>query len=193
MFTGPPRNPEGPGEQPIRRWAARKAARPPTARSFPGSTRYIRVMTTISISLPIAAPAERVMQVFTELEKAPDRIPGIESVELLSEGPFGEGTRWRETRIMFKKQATEEMWVTDFDPPRSYTVEAESHGMRYSTLIELTPTGEGTRATWTFSGTATSFGAKVMSPIFGVLMKGTMKTCMLGDLEALRDHIEGAG
>lgn len=144
-------------------------------------------MATITVSIPVPAPIERVFEVFTELDKAVERIPSIVSLEVLSEGPFGEGTRWRETRVMFKKEAIEEMWVTGFEPPRSYNVEAESHGSLYSTKYTFEPDGDGTRVTWAFTGTPISLGAKIMGPIFNVLLKGTMKKCMLDDLEALRD------
>ena len=147
-------------------------------------------MANITVSTHVAAPIERAFAVFTELDKAAERIPAITSLEVLTDGPFGEGTRWRETRVMFKKEATEEMWVSGFDPPRGYSVDAESHGMRYSTVFSFTPDGDGTTVTWKFTGTPLTLGTKIMSPIFNVLMKGVMKKCMLGDLEALRDVCE---
>ena len=147
-------------------------------------------MAAITVSTHVSAPLERVFEVYTEIDKAAERVPAIVALEVLSEGPFGEGTRWRETRVMLKKQATEEMWVTDFDPPKSYTVDAESHGMHYSTVFSFTPDGDGTAVSWSFSGTAQTLGTKIMSPIFNVLMKGMMKKCMLSDLEALRDVCE---
>jgi carbon monoxide dehydrogenase subunit G len=147
-------------------------------------------MATITVSTNVSAPIDEVFKVYTQIDKAAERIPDITSLEVLSEGPFGEGTRWRETRVMFKKEATEEMWVTGFDPPNGYTVEAESHGMRYATQFRFVPEGEGTKVSWAFSGTALTFGAKIMAPIFNVLMKGTMTKCMLRDLEALRDVCE---
>ena len=111
----------------------------------------MRSMASITVSTHVAAPVERVFEVFTELDKAAERIPDIVGLEILSEGPFGLGTRWRETRVMFKKEATEEMWVTAFDPPKSYSVEAESHGMRYSTLFSFAPDGDGTAVSWDFA------------------------------------------
>jgi carbon monoxide dehydrogenase subunit G len=144
-------------------------------------------MGTITVSTQVAAPIEQVFKVYTDLEKAVERIPDITALEVLSKGPFGEGTRWRETRLMFKKEATEEMWVTGFDPPKSYTVEAQSHGMRYSTLFLFAPEGDGTKVSWTFAGTPLTLGAKIMAPIFNVFMKGVMIKCMRRDLEALRD------
>ena len=147
-------------------------------------------MAEITVSTNVSAPIDQVFDVYTELEKAVERIPDITALEVLSEGPFGEGTRWRETRVMFKKEATEEMWVTGFNPPKSYTVEAESHGMRYSTKFLFAPEGNGTKVSWSFTGTALTRGAKIMAPIFNVLMKGTMTKCMRRDLEALRDVCE---
>ena len=96
-------------------------------------------MSTHTVSTHVSAPPVRVFAVYTDLEEAVERIPDITALEMLSEGPFGQGTRWRETGIMFKKEATEEMWVTHFDPPRSYDVEAESHGLNYSTHFSFTP------------------------------------------------------
>jgi len=148
-------------------------------------------MSTIITSTRVAAPIEQVFEVYTDLEKAADRIPDITALEILSDGPFGEGTRWRETRLMFKKEATEEMWVKRFDPPNSYTVEANSHGMLYETLFEFVPDGDSTTVRWTFQGTAQSLGAKLTAPIFGILFKGVMRKCMQRDLDALRDVCEG--
>ena len=149
-------------------------------------------MSTLTVSTHVSAPIERVFEVYTDLERAVERIPDIVSLEMLSDGPFGVGTRWRETRVMMKKEATEEMWVSACDPPKSYTVDAESHGMRYSTLFSFTPEGDGTTVSWAFSGTPQTRVTKVMSPVFNVLFKGTLKKCMLRDLEALRDACEGA-
>ncbi len=149
-------------------------------------------MAEITVSTHVAAELNQVFQAYTDLEKAVDRIPSIVSTELLTEGPFGNGTRWRETRMMFKKEATEEMWVTGFDPPKGYTVEAASHGMRYSTRFSFVPDDGGTTVTWAFTSTAQSFGAKVMAPVFNLLLGGTMKKCMLQDLEAIRDSIQQA-
>jgi len=147
-------------------------------------------MATFTVSTNVSKPIDEVFTAYTQLEKLAERVPDIKSVEMLSDGPFGEGTRWRETRVMFKKEATEEMWVTGFQPPNRYTVEAASHGMRYATLFSFTPEGDGTKVTWAFSGTAETFGAKIMAPILNVLMKGTMIKCMRRDLEAVRDACE---
>lgn len=115
----------------------------------------------------------------------------VQNLEMLSEGPFGNGTRWRETRLMMKKEATEEMWVTGFKPPHSHTVEAQSHGTRYETLFQFEPEDGGVKVPWTFGGTPQTLGAKLAAPIFGLFFSGMLKKCMLEDLEARRDVCEG--
>lgn len=143
-------------------------------------------MSKVIATTLVAAAIEPVFAVYTDLAKAAERIQNITALELLTEGPVGKDTRWRETRVMFKKQAVEEMWITSFDPPRSYTVEANSHGMRYETLFEFVEEAGGTRVTWTFVGTPQTLGTKIMAPIFGLLMNGMMKKCLQRDLDELR-------
>lgn len=145
-------------------------------------------MGKLTASALVYAPLETTFAVYTDLAKAADRIPSITALELLTDGPVGLGTRWRETRLMFKKEAIEEMEISSFQPPHAYTVEANSNGMRYETLFEFVPEGDGTRVTWTFHSTPLTFGAKIMAPIFNLLLSGVMKKCMNDDLEALRDH-----
>lgn len=171
-------------------WRAGRAAASMALHS-PQDFTHGPTMPSIIASTHVAAPLERTFQVFTEIDQAAERIPGITQLEMLSEGPFGEGTRWRETRVIMKKEATEEMWVTGFQPPHRYTVEAESHGTHYETLFQFEPEGDGTKVTWNFKGTPQTFGAKLTAPLFGFFFKGMMKRCMHEDLEALRDVCEG--
>ncbi len=102
-------------------------------------------MTThhLALSRTVAASPQRVWQVITDLDRAAQTLSGVSRVERLTDGPYALGTRWRETRTMFGKATTEEMWVTALDPARSTTVEASSHGTDYRTVFDLTPTGSG--------------------------------------------------
>ncbi|MER7761878.1 SRPBCC family protein [Streptomyces sp. NPDC097619] len=86
----------------------------------------------------IAAPAATVWRILTDLAGSPRHLSGLESVEVLTPGAFGVGTRWRETRRMFGKSATEEMWVTACEAPHRYVCEAENSGMHYVTEFRLT-------------------------------------------------------
>ena len=149
-------------------------------------------MTTVETQRVIAAPAQRVWQVFTDIPGSVAAVGGISSVEVLSDGPFGPGFRWRETRTMFGRAATEEMWVTDAQEPRSYEVAASSHGSDYLSRYTFEEVDGGTRVTVTFSGEPHSLVAKGMNLLTGGLAKGTVVKMFQQDLEALAGVCERA-
>lgn len=147
-------------------------------------------MGTMQFSTYINAPADRVFANSIDFEHAPDRISGIDAIEMLTEGPAAVGTRFRETRTIMGKQATEEMEVTTFDPGRSYTLGCDSCGARYETLVESVPEGDGTLCRMTMNWKPTTLGAKVMGPIMGVFMKGMMRKCIEQDLADMKAAAE---
>lgn len=87
----------------------------------------------------IHAPLERVFEMFSDIHHSADLVDAITRVEVLTTGSIGKGTRFRETRVMFKRETTEEMEVTAFDPPHSYTVEADSCGAHFTSTFRFEP------------------------------------------------------
>ncbi|MCB9846824.1 MAG: SRPBCC family protein [Phycisphaeraceae bacterium] len=130
-------------------------------------------------------PPDRVFAEFTDLHRLTDRIESITGMEVLTDGPFGVGTRWRETRVMFGREHTEEMWVAEFTPGRGYAVLAESCGCQYRTEFTFAPSGAATEVSMRFSAKPLTFMAKVMSPL-GFLFSGMMKKAMRKDFDDLR-------
>lgn len=137
----------------------------------------------------IAAPPERVFQVASDLRGAVGRIRAITKIEVLTEGPVRMGTRFRETRTMFGRAATEEMEITAFDPPRSYAVGAESCGCRYRTELRFTPKGSGTELEFTFSATPLTFMGKFMGLLMRPLAKKMISECAK-DLDDIAAYAE---
>lgn len=133
----------------------------------------------VTVERRIAAPADRVWAALTDIEHGADVIKGIDRIEMLGEGPFGVGTRWRETRRMLGKEATEEMWVTESEPGTRYVVEAESRGMHYTSEFLLTPQGEdATSVRLTFgaeTGEQGGLKAALMKAFVTVGAKGAAK------------------
>ncbi|MEO0475586.1 MAG: SRPBCC family protein [Planctomycetota bacterium] len=146
--------------------------------------RYSKYRMQVDLSKQINAPIERVFDVFTDLPSAADRLSGVESVEVLTDGPFAIGTRWKETRVMMGKAATETMWITAVEPNRSYTAEAESCGTHYTSTFTFEPVDGGTRVTMSFSGRPVRLWAWLMVPV-GVLMTGPIKKMVVQDLDDL--------
>ncbi|MET9378437.1 SRPBCC family protein [Streptomyces sp. NPDC002992] len=126
-------------------------------------------MKSVVVERRIAASPGPVWEALTDLRDMERVLSGVERVEVLTEGVFGVGTRWRETRRMMGKEATEEMTVTEAEPPDRYVTVADSHGMHYVSEIALRPDGAGaTTVRMTFSATPaeggrTGFLAKLLS------------------------------
>lgn len=149
-------------------------------------------MAAITVSRSVAAPQGVLFDTMTDLDNADERIEGIQSVDILTEGPIGVGTRWIETRVLFGKEATETMWITEFEPPSHYVVEAESHGTRYRTTLRAIAEGEhASRIELEFVGTPISRLAKLMTPL-GFLLMGTVRKCFESDLADIAKAAEAS-
>jgi carbon monoxide dehydrogenase subunit G len=142
-----------------------------------------------TVTQPIAAPPERVFALATDFAGAADRVRGIQRFELLTDGPIGVGTRWRETRVVFGKESTEEIEVTRFDPPRSYAAQCETCGARFTSTLSLAPQGDGTLVTFQSGAQALSLFAKIMSRL-SALMAPSMNKLFAADLDDLRRAAE---
>lgn len=152
-------------------------------------------MKTISVSREIDAPVEVLWQIMTDLDSFEETISAIESVESLSGGDdFDIGTKWRETRTMFGKQATEVMWVTEIDPGRSYVVNAESHGSKYTTKMSLMPQDNGScLVTMDFGAEAVGTMAKLMTVTIGRFFENATKKAFAQDLNDIATVAEAVG
>ncbi len=151
-------------------------------------------MREVSVSCEVAASAEATWAVVTDIERAAEVIDGIESVERVDDGDeFGVGTRWRETRRMFKRAASEEMEVTAVDPGRSYTTEASSNGMSYTSVVVVEPLeGARSRVTMSLAGEAQSRVAGVFAAVMGRLLVRSVRKAFERDLDDIARAAEAA-
>ena len=141
---------------------------------------------SIEVQQHIDAPPERVWDIITDIENAADHFSGIVSIDVLEKPADGlVGLKWSEKRIMFGKEATEVMWVTDVDPGRSYDVRAENHGMIYLTRMSVEANGSGSTVRMAFSGKPVTLGARLMS-VVGWLFSGSLRKALQKDLDDVR-------
>jgi carbon monoxide dehydrogenase subunit G len=147
-----------------------------------------------SVDRHVDAPPDVVFARASDFRRATETVAAIVKMDILTSGPVGVGTRFRETRVLFGREATEEMTVTTFEPPRRYTLSAESHGSRYHTELSFVPDGQGTRMTMTFQGTPVTLMARVMSVLMRPMMKSAAKMCAkdLDDIKAAIERDRGA-
>lgn len=140
--------------------------------------------------IDVNAPVEKVFTVFSDLNKATGNISSIKNIEVIKGSPMMEiGTRWRETRVMFGQEATEEMEVSKFEKNKMYEVVAESSGAKYRTVFSFTSNGDKTHVEMLFEGIPVSFAAKLMSPL-GYLFKGATQRALQQDLIDLKAAAE---
>ena len=110
-----------------------------------------------SLTQHVNAPADKVWAVISDIPGSAATLSGIDAIQMLTEGPYAEGTRWKETRTMMGRSETVELWVSQADPPRSTTVKALQGGADYTTRFALAERDGGTDVTLTF-------GAEVLKP-----------------------------
>ncbi|MEV4916048.1 SRPBCC family protein [Streptomyces tirandamycinicus] len=149
---------------------------------------------SVVVERRIAASVDRVWDALTDVEGSQHVLSGVERVEKLTEGAFGVGTRWRETRRMFGKEATEEMRVTASEPPRRFVVEADSHGTHYVSEFVLRADGpETTTVRMTFSGSTPGGVAGLLAKVLGPIGERAVAKAVAKDLADVAAAVEGQG
>lgn len=145
----------------------------------------------MSVAIRIDAPTELVFAVLADVPRWPEHIEAITKVEMLTDGPVAPGTRFRETRLMFGREATEVMQVAELVAPSSLVLTAHNHGTAYRVTHFLEREGAGTRLTLNFAGRPQTLLARLLAPI-GYLMTKTVKRQIEADLASLKHVIEAS-
>lgn len=147
---------------------------------------------SISLTQHIHASPEKVWSVITDIPGSAATLSGVESVQLLTDGPYAEGTRWKETRKMMGRSETMEMWVGQVDPPRSTTVKAAQGGADYSTRFNLAPRDGGTDLTVTFGATVLkpTAATRIMMALFGKIGMAATRKALTRDLAEIAAKAE---
>lgn len=142
-------------------------------------------MPLISVGKHISATPEEVFAVVADLENAPNNLNGIEKVEILTEGPIGLGTRFRETRNILGVQGTDELEITQFDAPHGYVVKCESSGTHFRIEFQLMHDIYGTHLRVNCDAQPKTIVAKMLFPIT-TFMSNTTQKCIDAVLEEIK-------
>lgn len=150
-------------------------------------------MSRVTVTRQIAAPVDQVFARASDFADAARFISAILRVEMLTDGPVGVGTRFRETRRMFGREASEEMQVSVFEPPRRYVLDAQSHGCHYRSELTFTPKDGGTEVAMSFEATPLTTLSKILSFLTLPLMRSAVVKACSQDLDDLKAVLEGPG
>jgi len=148
-------------------------------------------MTTVTVASTVAAPVERVFDVFTDLEQAAERVSNIQEIEVLTTGGFELGTRWLETRTVLGKLDSAEMEVTAYERNHSYTITHHKAGSRIDTMFTFEPLelGTGTRVRIEFALESHGLPPGLLAPL-GWAIAGSVRDVISHDLADLKESME---
>jgi len=140
----------------------------------------------------IRATPEKVWAVISDIPGSAATLSGVESVQMLSDGLYGEGTRWKETRSMMGRSETVEMWVAQADPPRTTTVKAHQGGADYTTQFSLAGRDGGTDLALTFGADVArpTLLNKITMALFGKIGMSMTRKALAKDLAEIAAKAE---
>jgi len=146
------------------------------------------------VEVNINGTKEAIWNVISDIKNSDKNISGIQKIEILKEATDGIiGLKWRETRIMFGKEATEDMWITHAESNSYYKTRAESHGAVYLTTMKIEEKENHCTLSMAFESESVSFMAKIMNVVFGGMMKKSTEKALLEDLNDIKNIVEGKG
>jgi hypothetical protein len=136
--------------------------------------------------------------VASDFAHASEHIRAIQKLEVLTPGPIGAGTVFRETRgAPGRRGTTLDMTISAWDPPRSYSLRGAAAGYVFDSEIRCVPLGgSGTRLEMEIVGRPTNVVAKLFSPLFSLMSRMMVKQCAkdLADIAAAAERrAEAAG
>ena len=133
-----------------------------------------------------SAPPDRMWAVASDFAHAAGRIKAITKVEIMTPGPVGAGTRFREWR----GRQMVDMEVSAWSPPRSYSLRGYAVETEFASEIRCVPDGSGTQLEMEVHVRPQTFVAKLLSPLISLMSSVMVKSCTkdLGDIAAAGEH-----
>jgi hypothetical protein len=143
----------------------------------------------VCVDIAIERPREVVFEAFCDIDRAAGRRRGVKQVDVITPGPFGLGTRWRQTRGGLA-HPMQELWVTRLDRGRMYRVEAETAGVHYVSDVSFADDGDDrTLVHLEYTGTPLTRGARIRS-LADALAASSARRMLRRDLSDMRKALE---
>ncbi|MFC0522100.1 SRPBCC family protein [Pontibacillus salicampi] len=128
-------------------------------------------MSAFSDRVHIARTKEEVFDFLTSFDNAQTIMPNVVKNEILTEGPMGVGTRFRETREIKGREAASIIEITEFDKPNTFSVRSDVDGLSTFYHYTLTDKEGGTEVDFVCNIEAETLRMKLVKPIFKQIMK----------------------
>ncbi len=136
-----------------------------------------------TVTRRIASTPEKIFDAIAHIERSAEVVPDIVNVEFLTEQRTGAGTRFRETRLMGKREATTELEVTEYEPNSRVRFVSDAGGTVWDTVFHLRPTGDGAVE---LELVLDASPYKLLSKAFHPLIKGMVQRAIEKDMDAVK-------
>jgi uncharacterized membrane protein len=150
-------------------------------------------MVRIAGRLTISAPIETVFDTVADSRNEPSFNSDMKSVELLTQEPIGQGTRFR--ALIGQQRMEMLVEVTEYDRPRRLGSRTTSDLLETAGAITFTPNGEATAMEWDWKVRPKGW-LRLLGPLFGLLGRRSERRIWSGLKELLerqrRSDIENA-
>jgi hypothetical protein len=147
-------------------------------------------MASITLTKRVDASVDVTFAAFTDLDRAAANVSEIIALKQFCKGPMQVGTRWRETRMVGRREATEELEVSAYHLNDFYTVVSDSCGSVISSTFRFVPSGATTDVVLELDVRPTRLVSKLLSPPDRIMISA-MSLCMQQDLDDLARVAEG--
>jgi len=147
-------------------------------------------MSNVAVTEHVAAPASHVWDLLVDLSGRQRWMSTVESLEVLTDGDFGVGTRWRESHRLGRRQVIEEYEVERCDPQELLVLSSPGRGADYRMSYRLSgePAGRrsgGTVVTIEQEGHPTGSGGRILEWVLGGLAAQTVEGALRQELADL--------
>ncbi len=98
-----------------------------------------------TISIIVRSRPEKVFAYLSNPENAPEWVPYLVSVQKITDGDVGVGTRYVEIVQIGKWQNEAELEITEYNPPHVFAYKGKGGPSRFTARFTIKPEGDGTR------------------------------------------------
>jgi len=134
----------------------------------------------------INAPVSFVFDVIAHVENFQKAVRHIINIEYLTDQRKGVGTRFRETRLMKKREMSTTIEVAQYKLNESVRMISDEGGTIWDSLFETHPEGNSTRLTLVMEARPHKFLAKIVTP----LIIGMVSKAVESDMLAIKAYCE---
>jgi uncharacterized protein YndB with AHSA1/START domain len=134
-------------------------------------------------TLEIVRPVDEVFAYLTDIPRIPEWQASAEEATL--DGELGEGAKIREVRSLMGRRATSTLEITEYDPPKRFSLRAVEGPISYAVEHALEAVDGGTRVTFTGRGET----KRVPRLMLGTVRR-TIERQFVKDLETFKQKLE---